>query len=484
MKKTLRLANILMFLVLVPLLVFSLPSYVRASETFQDAIYKAVMSNPEVQKSWYAFQAAGFEEKAAKGGFRPNVDLTAGAGRDSLDGEGYEDRDLSDYSYHGYAVTLRQMIYDGGLTRNQVKRMGHMKMVRYYELLAAMENVSLECLRAYEDVLRYRDLLRLASANEKRHEEVMKLVQARVTKGFDSSSSLEEIKGRLAVAKVNRLTEKANLHDVSARYERIVGELPPDEMEPLQKKLNIPSCADLALKIALEENPSLFADKEKVLASQAALDEKIARLRPRLDLKGGFSSGHDRDGVEGRKDKWYGELVLTCNLTDGGARRATIDQYRELQKQTEEGLHSTGRNIRQVIKVAYNDISMLSDQLQFLQEHKSASDEVRNAYSQQFRIGRRGLLDLLDVENEYYQASRALSNAEFNISISRGRVLASMGELTRAFGVGREDIPSLEELGVDGSRYESDPAHNSSGEVCFCDTRVPVEEIGENKQGK
>jgi adhesin transport system outer membrane protein len=476
--------KVLSFTAIVTLFVFALLAPAFASETLQEAIHKALLSNPDVQQKWHAFQAAGFEINAAEGGFRPQVDINAGVGRDSIDGEGYEDRDFSDYSHHGYGITLRQMIYDGGLTSNQVKRLGHMRMVRYYELLSAMESVSLDTLRAYEDVMRYRHLYSLAMDNEARHEEVMKMVNDRVQKGFDSRSSLEEIKGRLAVARVNRLTEEANLHDVSARYERLVGELPPEEMDPLDMDLQIPTCADLALQKALKENPSLYAGREKVLASQAALQEKIARLRPRLDLKGGFNSGHDRDGVEGRKDKWYGELVLTYNLIDGGTRKSTIDQYRELQQQSEEGLHSTGRDIRQILNVAYNDLQMLSEQLGFLEKHRSSSNEVRKAYSQQFRIGRRELLDLLDVENEFYQASRALSNAESNITISRGRVLASMGELTSAFGFAREDLPSLEDLGVESSRYEFGPAHDALGDDCFCETRTKVEEIGRKTKDK
>ncbi len=456
--------------------VLPLPSPGNEAGTLQEAVTRAVLSNPDIQEKWHAFQAAGSAVDQAKAGFGPSLDLTAGVGRDSLDGKGYEDRDFSDYDHHGVAVTLRQMVFDGGLTHSQVQRLSHIRMVRYYDLLSSIESVTLATVRAYEDVVRYRDLLDLAGENLRRHEEVMSQVKDRVEKGYDSRASLEEIRGRVAVARVNLLTEQANLHDVSARYERIVGEIPEDELEPFVHSFSIPGCADKALQRALSGNPSLFSARENVLAAESSIEEKKAAFRPRVDLRGGYKSDHDLDGVDGRKDKWYGELVMTYNLFDSGARKAALEQQSELLLQTGKRLEVTGREIRQTLKVSYNDLFMLQDQIPFLHEHVKASNEVRKAYDQQFMIGRRTLLDLLDSENEYYQASRALQNAEFNIAIAHARVLASMGELTRAFGVKRDDVPSLEDLDVDPSRYEFGPKHEKLGIDCLCGTTVPEAE--------
>jgi adhesin transport system outer membrane protein len=460
--------------------VIFLSPLVGEAETLKDVIQKAVLTDPEVQEKWHSFMAAGFEKEAAAGGARPQVDITAGAGRDSIDGKGYEDRDSFDYSNHGFSVTLRQMIYDGGLTRNQVNKLDHREMARYYELMSSIESVSLEAMRAFEDVIRYRELILLAEDNYLRHREVMDLVEDRFSKGYDSRSSLDEIRGRLSVAKVNKLTEEANLHDVSARYERIVGELPPKELKPSRGNMDIPTSSDLALKKAIEGNPSLFASRENVLASQAAIEENKAYLRPRIDLKGGYNSDHDRDGVDGRKDKWYGEILLTYKLYDGGTRKARVKQYEELEKQSMSGLQVKGRHIRQSLKVAYNDIEILTEQLEYLRGHKSATDKVRKAYAQQFRIGRRSLIDLLDTENEYYQASRALVNAEFNIVISKGRVLASMGELASFFNAARSDVPTLEGLDIEDSRYDFGPSHDEIGDDSFFPVEIPVEEIRKN----
>ena len=121
-----------------------------------DAVSKAVLSHPEVQAKWHALQAAAEEVNAAKGGFRPQLDLAAGIGRENLDGAGYEGRDLMDYTRDGVTLSLNQVLYDGNLTANQVARFGHTRKMRYFDLLAAMEKTDLEAIRSHEDVIRYR----------------------------------------------------------------------------------------------------------------------------------------------------------------------------------------------------------------------------------------------------------------------------------------------------------------------------------------
>jgi len=420
----------------------------EASCTLKREIQAAVLSNPDVQEKWHSFLAAGFEEKAAEAGLGPRVDVTAGYGRDSIDGKGYEDRDFFNYNHNGVAVTLRQLVYDGGLTRSEIQRLANLRKARYLELLSAVESVTLETVRAYGDVGRYRTLVDLASENLERHKTVMSQVEERVSRGVDSLSSLKEIRGRLAVASVNLLTEQSNLHDVSARYERVTGHVPPKEMEPCDFVFEIPTCAEEALERALENNPSLLAQRYASLAAEAALAREQARMSPRVEIKGGYRSDHDVDGVDGRKDKWYGEITMTYALYDGGAAENRTLQHRELALQAEKRHEVTKRDILQTLKVAYNDLRMLEGQMGFLEQHSETSGAVRDAYLQQFRIGRRGLLDLLDGENEYYQAGRALHNARFNILIAKARILAATGRLSSVAGSKGQGIPSPGEIGV------------------------------------
>src|SRR5690606_23806149 len=128
------------------------------------------------------------------------------------------------------ALVLRQLLFDGFITSNEVKRLSHASRVRYYELQGAMQKVALDAARAYLDIQRYRLLATYAQDNYVTHKQFYDRIEERVSAGVGRRVDLEQANGRLALAEANLLTEVTNLHDVMANYQRLVGELPPDTL--------------------------------------------------------------------------------------------------------------------------------------------------------------------------------------------------------------------------------------------------------------
>ncbi|MCA1769610.1 MAG: TolC family protein, partial [Halomonas sp.] len=137
------------------------PGLARPGATdMTEAVRQSLATNPEVHAAWNALRAAGNDVGVARGNYLPSIDASAGIG---LEDREFDQRGSYDTSFA--ELTLSQMIWDGFATRSEVERLDRAKLVRYYELLGASENVALEASRAYLDVSRYRELVRLAQAN-------------------------------------------------------------------------------------------------------------------------------------------------------------------------------------------------------------------------------------------------------------------------------------------------------------------------------
>jgi adhesin transport system outer membrane protein len=95
------------------------------------------------------------------------------------------------------------------------------------------------------------------------------------------------------------------------------------------------------------------------------------------------------------------------------------------------------RDLRQTLSIAYNDTGRLGEQLTLLQRNTVAIERARDAYRQQFDIGQRSLLDLLNAENEAHTARRALTNAEYDRAIAYARVHAGLSQLNARLGIAR-----------------------------------------------
>jgi len=430
-----------------------------------DAARKAVVFNPEVQARWNAFRAADAERDVAKGGYLPQVDLLAGVGRERSSEPGQV---TDSYSRRGATLSLNQMVYDGFFTRNQVLRLGHARLTRYYELLEASESAALEAVRAYADVQRYRDLVVLAKQNYVEHKQVYDQIAERASAGVGRRVDLEQAAGRLALAESNLLTEASNLHDVSARYLRIVGEMPADVLSAFPEKVSsssLPASVGDALSTALNTSPSMNAVVESVLAGQADVESRRAANHPRIDFRARQSIDHNLDGVDGRSREGVVELVLSYNLFRGGSDQARIRQAAEELNVARDLREKVCRDLRQTLTIAYNDVQRLQEQLRYLDQHQLSIEKAREAYRAQFDIGQRTLLDLLDTENEYFQARRAYVNARYDQGIAQARSLAGMGRLTQALEVSRNELPSPTELGQERSGI--DPAD-------LCPATAPV----------
>ncbi|MDO9221584.1 MAG: TolC family protein, partial [Thiobacillus sp.] len=275
--------------------------------------------------------------------------------------------------------------------------------------------------------------------------------------GVGRRVDLEQAGGRLALSQSNVLTEASNLYDVSARYQRIVGELPASELvAPAPFKAGIPGSIEEALKLAYQGSPAFNAAIENVRSAQADARGRQSNFHPQLNLRAVKDIGYNRDGIEGRRDDEIVELVLNYNLFNGGSDRARVRQYAERLSLSKDLRDKACHDIRQTLAIAFNDIHNIYRQLGYLDQHQLSIEKAREAYRKQFDIGQRTLLDLLDTENEYFQARRAYANATYDHAIAHARTLAGMGRLLTTLQVGHNGLPSAQELGQD--RNEVDPA--------------------------
>lgn len=420
-------------------------------ESLVKAMQKAIVSHPEVQARWHNFNGARAERDAASAGYRPQVDLALGVGRENQKYPGPTTY-LTDYNRSNGSLTLTQMLFDGMYTSHEVKRLGYAKLTRYYELLEASENIGLEAIRAYADVARYTELVEEAKANYVEHKQTAQHIEQRSGAGVSRRVDLEQANGRLSLAESNLLTEVSNLHDVTARYIRIMGEAPPIKMPALPEGLrlrNIPSSAVEAMKTGLTNSPTINAAFENVRSAKAQIESRKAAYMPRVDFRLRESWGHNVNGWAGNSDIKVAEVVLNYNLYRGGYDLAREKQAVEYQYQARDLQEKACRDVRQTLAIAYNDAHKLQEQLKYLDQHRLSTEKAREAYRQQFDIGQRTLLDLLDTQNEYFQASRAYIDARYNKIIAEARTLASMGKLNGTVGVERPDQPSAQDAGQD-----------------------------------
>lgn len=416
-------------------LAFAASASAQSNEALKAAAQQAINTNPDVTARFNAYRAAADAVDVARGGYFPRLDLSASAGRDRdrIDSRTPQNQSIS---RSGASLTLSQLLWDGLATQNEVGRLGHEKLARYFELLDATEQTALEAARAYYDVLRYRRLVQLAEDSYVQHKSAFNQIQSRFKAGVGRGVDLEQAGARLALAESNLSTELSNLHDVSARYQRVVGVAPPKVMPlPLLLKDGVPASANEASLEAARRSPAVSASIETLRATKELLNARESAYQPKVEARLRSGTGKNFDGVRDQRTDSTAEIVLNWNLFNGGSDRARVRQQANLVNQAADQRDKACRDARQVLAIAYNDTKKLADQLIYLDRNTLAIEKARDAYRQQFDIGQRSLLDLLNSENELYTARRSYANAEFDLGIAYARVQAALNRLNTQLGL-------------------------------------------------
>ncbi|MEG3760133.1 TolC family outer membrane protein [Pseudoalteromonas carrageenovora] len=438
----------------------ALSSYAQATnESAMPLTYvssKAIENNPEVQEAWHAFKSSIYGVDAARSGYLPSVDVSASAG--------YERRNYGveeEYNRNTAELSVTQMLYDGFRTSNTVDRFKRIQLIRYFELITQTEQTALEASIALLDVQKFKELVQLAEANLQEHESVYQQIEQSVSAGVARAADLEQISGRLSLAQSNVLTEYANLHDVSARYLRVVGELPLQEIKQADlNEDNIPISVNQALSIAYKNSPTFYASLYNIEAQKANAEAQKAAFHPNVDLSARYGS-QDRDELgqnETRTEARVG-IDISYNLYNGGLDSANLEQAYQDINIAKYQRDQACIDIRQSLQIAYHNVTILEQKLPALDQHRASSTKVKIAYKDQFDIGQRTLLDVLDAENESFQSTRSYIIALYDRQSAILTMLKEMGKLLPALNVMSDQYPSIEDL-------TDDPIVHDAQNIC------------------
>ncbi|WP_321346904.1 TolC family outer membrane protein [Halopseudomonas oceani] len=417
------------------------------TDSLRAVVAETLDSNPEISSSLQAYYASQHDARVAAGGYLPSIDVDASLGQGNRQ---FDNR--SDYSRNYAEISLTQMLFDGFRVRNNLAHAEYSSRALYYEALSEAEAKALEAAEAYLDVLRYRDLVGLAQENLSHHLRVQQHVEERAESGVGNHADLKQIEGRVSLARSNLMTEVANLQSVTARFQRLVGRAPSDDMDPVSiPQGRVPDSLEQVLNTSFANNPALYAAFENIRSAEADLGAAKANRYPTLEL--GLRQGiyKNNNSFDNRTDPdSYGsenivELRMRYNLFNGGSDRAAERAAHSRINQAQSLRDKACVDLRQTATIAYTDILNIEVRKQSLAAHRDASGSVIEAYRQQFDIGRRTLLDVLDSENEAYQAERAYVAGKYDQQLAELRTLQSMGTLLSTLSVTGEQVPTLED---------------------------------------
>lgn len=403
------------------------------SLTLTDAVSRALLANPVIDEARANRQATEAELAQARGLYLPQLDAQVSYGLSRYD---YQFRATPANGNDAYraGIVAKQLLFDGSATRSEVARQAARTDSATLRVLDRSEAVALNTTKAYLDILRFTELVSLAEENVRRHRELAHYIDEKVAGGAATAGDKRQAEGRVQLALLSLIDVQSGLEAACLDFIRTTGLEPVGLVLPSTPAYPyLPDNLDNALADAFARNPTLLTAEADIDTAYAEWRATRAAFTPKFTLEGSVSQSTSASTHRSEYEREASLLVvMRYNLFRGGIDRhdriqaiARIDESRQRSLQTRRSLENLTRQ-------AWLDMQTSDNRVPVIEAQLAAEVAVTQSYREQFAVGRRSLLDVLNSQTAQFNASIALSTARFTGLYARYRVIAATGWLLAA----------------------------------------------------
>ncbi|XOZ33350.1 TolC family outer membrane protein [Halomonadaceae bacterium KBTZ08] len=359
-----------------------------------------------------------------------------------------------DVTSHQYGLELNQPLFRAnawyGFQASQKQ-----SEVAAAELSRAEQGLMLKVAEQYFNVLRAKDELDTAQAQEAALRRQWEQAKERYDVGLVATTEVEEARAGYDASRSQRIAAKSQLDIERESLARLTGQF-PDSLERLETDFPItspdPDSPKAWAQTALEQNWELKAQQLTVEATREKLSAARSEHLPTLDLfakvqrqhqdtnfdlpaaggaPGGGAPPRPTNPMEDypRTDTTVG-LSLNIPLYSGGGTQAGVRRVRSETDKAQRELDTVRRNVRldarSLFRRITTNIQTIDAQRQTIVSSRSALEATRAGYD----VGTRNIVEVLDAEQNYYVALRDYANARYDYVLNTLRLKQVAGTLS------------------------------------------------------
>jgi len=406
--------------------------------SLNEAVKNLLLENPGLKETEFAYMQVGKDLNIANNAYYPTFDIGGSYGyRKEKINNGITVQ-KGDGKKFAANATLTENLYNGGADKNRMISQSYRMDAAAYSVAQKADRLTLEFANAYLGVLQTKELLDIAKSNVKIHEEIYSQIKDRTSSGFARGSEERQAGSRLTLAQANLISRENNYNDALSTFEKLYGKgLAAENLIAPSFELPLPGSESAVYNIAMRCNPAVLLQDANIKMNQSVVNEKNAAFRPRVDLEA--SANHEKNDVfyDNYKDTSYDVLLrVKYNLYNKNADKLEKEKAVLAVTESSHGLERVKRDLSESLKFSWQTYVLNQKRLGYLNEHVKYARETLDAYRDEFRIGRRDLINLLDAESEYNNALVEIVNTQKELLYAKFRLLDNMGMITDSFEPG------------------------------------------------
>ena len=409
----------------------------RGVMTLFGALAAAYRNNPQLNAERARVRATDENIPQALSGYRPQVSATADVGVQHVDSATAAGGVTGTTAPRGFGVTATQTLFNGLRTANRTRAAEGQVFAAREALRVLEQQILLDGVTAYMNVLRDTAILDLQRRNVEVLEEQLRQTRDRFNVGEVTRTDVAQAESRLAAARSTALQAESNLSTSRAVYRRVIG-IEPAALAPGAPVDRLsPRVLSIAVNRGITENPLVTASMYGVDVALLAVKINEGALYPTLVAQANAQQRYDSSPTTQRSFSVSGVLQLTIPIYQGGTEYSLIRQSKESLGQQRLILEQQRDQVRANVVQAWGLLEASKAQIQAAQAQVTAAEIALNGVREEARVGQRTTLDVLNAQQELVNARVTLVTAQRDRVVNSYTLLAATGHLSpQVLGLG------------------------------------------------
>jgi TolC family type I secretion outer membrane protein len=421
---------------------------VAQAQSLEQALVSAYLTNPQLEAQRAALRATDELVPEALSGWRPTVQAEGAAIYNDADRSGLDESET--FTTLQSSLAVDQELYSGGETVANTRRAERLVRVERARLVVVEQDVLLQAVTVYTDLLAARAVLDFANQNEERLRRQLQATRDRFEVGEVTRTDVAQADARLSGSISDRIDAEGAVATAIAGYRRVINQEPAGLVVPPPLSL-LPASEDEAQLLAEDLNPNIAAAQYNLAAARADVDVAESALLPTLSVRGELAYARDPTEVlDWRRDASIG-ANLSVPLYQGGGEYARVRQTKQTVRQRRDDLEDTLRAVRDEVTAAWEALVTATSRIESIAAQVRANEIAVEGSRQEALVGQRTTLDVLDQESDLFQSQVDLVAARRDQIVASYRLKAAVGQLTAA-GIELPVQPYDSEAYYDGAR--------------------------------
>lgn len=400
-----------------------------SAQTLTQVVNQALQTYPAVLSASARSEAARNEITRARSAHFPQLSLSASA-------NAIASGQLPDGTKRtSVAPTAKLNLWSGGKIEAEADRAQALLQASEHVQASTLDEVAQLAAEAYLNWAKTADLYSLAVRNVNAHREtlndIQKIAQADTGRRVDYEQALVRMENATLALQQRKSDFAQAIQRVRRFWKGDMDARPMDLQSALQDTGvlgNIPRSLPLALELVSEDLPPIAQARAQLQAAQAAVRQAKGQYWPTVDL----AVTRQYNAIT-QKDEAFTQLQVNAPFYNGGGTSALVAGAVNQVKSAEFAVEEARLLAREKAALAWQEWASAKARADTGNAQAEVGDKLVDAYRQQFRVARRSLLDLLNIQADTFNYRSAAQAAFHDERLARVRLLAATGVLAKRF---------------------------------------------------